>query len=273
MTLEAFEYWFGKYPFYEDSYKLVSVPYLGMEHQSSVTYGNGFKNGYPRRDTGRTGVGKLFDYIIIHESAHEWWGNNVSMRDSADMWIHESFGTYAENLYVEYHFGEEKAQDYVIEPAARIRNDKPIIGIYGVNESGSGDMYPKGANILHTLRHALGNTERWREILRGISAEFWHKTITTEQMETFLAKETGLDLGPFFDQYLRTAAIPVLKYRPTADGGSVDVWFENVVPGFHLPVLLRVNGEELRMDVAAYSQAIPLHGPFEKAWSSTATST
>ncbi|MCA9000877.1 MAG: M1 family metallopeptidase, partial [Planctomycetes bacterium] len=139
MTIEALEHWFGPYPWYEDSYKLVVVPYLGMEHQSSVTYGNAFKNGYLGRDLSGSGAGKLFDYIIIHESAHEWFGNNISHEDSADMWIHEAFATYAENLYVEYHFGEEKAQDYVIGSWRKVRNNKPIIGPSGVNKTGSGD--------------------------------------------------------------------------------------------------------------------------------------
>ena len=159
-TLAAFEHWFGKYPFYEDGYKLVVVPYLGMEHQSSVTYGNGFRNGYLGRDLSRTGVGLKFDFIIVHESAHEWWGNNISMRDAADMWIHESFANYAENLFVEYHFSAEEAQDYVIGCRALIQNDEPIIGTYGVNKSGSGDMYYKGGNMLHTMRHMLDDDRR-----------------------------------------------------------------------------------------------------------------
>ncbi|MFT7679213.1 MAG: aminopeptidase N, partial [Planctomycetota bacterium] len=156
-TLAAFEHWFGKYPFYEDSYKLVVVPYLGMEHQSSVTYGNGFENGYRGRDLSKTGVGLKFDFIVVHETAHEWFGNNISMCDAADMWIHESFANYAECLFVEYHFTEQEAQDYVIGCRALIGNKDTIIGEYGLNHSGSSDMYYKGGNMLHSMRHMLND--------------------------------------------------------------------------------------------------------------------
>jgi len=168
-TLKAFEHWFGKYPFYEDSYKLVVVPYLGMEHQSSVTYGNGFQNGYRGSDLSATGVGMKFDFIIVHESGHEWFGNNISMKDGADMWIHESFTNYSENLFVEYHFTEKEAQDYVIGCRKLVRNKSPIIGTYGVNKEGSGDMYYKGGNMIHTIRHMLNDDKKWRAILPSSS--------------------------------------------------------------------------------------------------------
>src|SRR5687768_7651395 len=158
-TLEAFEHWFGKYPFYEDSFKLVSVSYPGMEHQSSVTYGNWFRNGYLQRDMCACGVGFKFDFIIVHESAHEWFANNISMKDAADMWIHEGFANYAENLFVEYHFGKKDAEDYVVGSRRGIGNNRPIIGIYGSNRTGSGDMYPKGGNMLHTFA-TLSTTTR-----------------------------------------------------------------------------------------------------------------
>lgn len=242
-TIEAFEYWFGPYPFYEDSYKLVEVPYLGMEHQSSVTYGNGYRNGYRGTDLSATGVGMKFDFIIVHESGHEWFGNNISMKDAADMWIHESFTNYSENLFVEYHFTQEEAEDYVIGCRKRIRNDSPIIGVYNVNQSGSGDMYYKGGNMLHTLRHMINNTDKWRQILRGLNKTFWHQTVTTQQVEDYLASESGLKLDKFFDQYLRTTKIPVLEYR--IDGRKIDYRFTNVVDEFSIPLRMNINDKEV----------------------------
>lgn len=242
-TLEAFEYWFGPYPFYEDSYKLVEVPYLGMEHQSSVTYGNGYRNGYRGTDLSGTGVGMKFDFIIVHESGHEWFGNNISMKDAADMWIHESFTNYSENLFVEYHFTQKEAEDYVIGCRKRIRNDSPIIGVYGVNQSGSGDMYYKGGNMLHTLRHMIDDTEKWRSILRGLNQKFWHQTVTTQQVEDYLAQQSGLNLTPFFDQYLRTTDIPVFEYQ--VDGNQLKFRFTDVVEGFTIPLRVSINDREI----------------------------
>jgi len=256
LTLEAFEYWFGKYPFYEDSYKLVVVPYLGMEHQSSVTYGNGFKNGYRGRDLSGTGIGLKFDYIIIHESAHEWWGNNISMKDAADMWIHEGFGTYAESLYVEYHFSKAEAQDYIVGIRKGIANRAPIIGKYGLNNSGAGDMYPKGANMLHTMRHILNDDQKWHAVLLGLQKEFWHQTVTTAQVEAYISRVSGFDFSRVFDQYLRTAGLPLLKYA--VKGKSLSVWFEDVVPGFSVPVLLHINGKEQRVLVSETPKEIAL---------------
>ena len=255
-TLAAFEHWFGKYPFYEDGYKLVVVPYLGMEHQSSVTYGNGFQNGYRGTDLSKTGVGMKFDFIIVHESAHEWWGNNISMQDAADMWIHESFANYAENLFVEHHFTAKEAQDYVIGCRALIQNDTPIIGTYGVNKSGSGDMYYKGGNMLHTLRHVLGDDEKWRKVLRGLNREFWHKTVQTAEFEAWMSRECGFDFAPLFQQYLRTKDIPVLAY--TVKAKAVEVRWEKAVPGFRVPVVLRINGKEQRVTVANEPSTIAL---------------
>ena len=257
-TLAAFEHWFGKYPFYEDGYKLVVVPYLGMEHQSSVTYGNGFQNGYLGRDLSNTGVGMKFDFIIVHESAHEWWGNNISMKDAADMWIHESFANYAENLFVEHHFTAKEAQDYVIGCRALIQNDSPIIGTYGRNKSGSGDMYYKGGNMLHTMRHVLHDDPKWLKMLRGLNREFWHKTVGTEEFEAYISRECGFDFGPMFQQYLRTTDIPVLVYAPKDK--AVEVWWEKAVPGFRVPVLLRINGKEQRVTVGGEPTAVAIDG-------------
>lgn len=240
-VIKAFEYWFGKYPFYEDSYKLVQVPYLGMEHQSSVTYGNGFKNGYRGRDLSGTGVGMKFDFIIVHESGHEWFGNNISMKDAADMWIHESFTNYSENLFVEYFFTQKEAEDYVIGCRKNVRNDTPIIGTYNQNKSGSGDMYYKGGNMLHTIRHMIDNDIKWRSILRGLNSTFYHKTVTTQQIEDYISKESGIDLSKVFDQYLRTTKIPKLVFH--TDGKKVAYRFDNVVDGFSMPIKVLVNGK------------------------------
>lgn len=240
--LKAFEHWFGPYPFYEDGYKLVEVPYLGMEHQSAVTYGNGYQNGYLGHDLSGTGWGKKFDYIIIHESGHEWFANNITYKDYADMWVHESFTTYSENLFVDYHYGKEAAADYVIGQRAHIENDRPIIGIYNVNHTGSGDMYYKGANMLHTLRQILNDDEKWRGILRGLNKDFYHQTVTTAQIENYLSEQIGRDLKPVFDQYLRDVRIPKLEYRQ--DGKKLMYRWSNTVPDFAMPVKVTVDGTE-----------------------------
>jgi len=242
-TIEAFEHWFGKYPFYEDSYKLVAVSYPGMEHQSSVTYGNWFRNGYRQRDGSNTGVGFKFDFIIVHETGHEWFGNNVSMRDAADMWIHEGFTNYSENLFVEYHFGKKDAEDYVIGTRRLIQNDRPIIGVYGTNREGSGDMYTKGGNMLHTIRHVINDDKKWLAILRGINADFWHQTVSTEQIESYITRKAGIDFSKVFDQYLRTTKIPLLKYK--TDGKTVSYSYERVVKGFAMPIRVTINGRDV----------------------------
>ncbi|XWW44689.1 M1 family metallopeptidase [Fibrella sp. USSR17] len=237
--LRVFENWFGPYPFYKDGYKLVQVPYLGMEHQSSVTYGNRFRNGYLGRDLSRTGWGLRWDFIIVHESGHEWFANNITYKDIADMWIHESFTAYSENLYTEALFGKNAGAQYVIGTRVGIRNDRPIIGDYNVNSEGSGDMYYKGANMLHMIRQWMGNDEKWRQILRGLNKTFYHQTVTTQQIETFLTKQTGLPLKPVFDQYLRDARVPTLEYKLTPQG--VAYRFTDCQKGFTMPVQICLN--------------------------------
>ncbi|WP_242927455.1 M1 family metallopeptidase [Pontibacter vulgaris] len=246
MMLKAFEHWFGPYPFYEDGYKLVEVPYLGMEHQSSVTYGNKYKNGYLGKDLSGTGWGLKFDFIIIHESGHEWFANNITYKDIADMWIHESFTAYSESLYLDYHFGKKAANEYIIGTRANIQNDRPVIGSYNVNNMGSGDMYPKGANMLHTLRHLLNNDEKWREILRGLNQEFYHQTVTTQQIENYLSKQIGRNLTPVFDQYLRDVRIPKLEYK--ISGKNLSYRWANTVEGFDMPVRVYLNGKETMLE-------------------------
>jgi aminopeptidase N len=240
--LKAFEYWFGPYPFYEDSYKLVETPYLGMEHQSSVTYGNGFANGYLGRDLSGTGWGLKFDFIIIHESGHEWFANNITYKDIADMWIHESFTNYSESLFVEYYYGAAAGAEYVRGTRQGIRNDKPIIGQYEVNNEGSGDMYNKGGNMLHTLRQIVNNDEKWRTILRGLNSTFYHQTVTTKEIENYLSQQIGLDLQSFFDQYLRDVRIPVFEYK--FKDNILSYRWNNCVSGFNIPVKVTLNGKE-----------------------------
>lgn len=243
--MKAFEHWFGPYPFYEDGFKLVEVPYLGMEHQSSVTYGNQYKKGYLGRDLSGTGWGLKFDFIIIHEAGHEWFANNITYKDIADMWVHEGFTAYSENIFIDYYHGKKAAADYVIGTRANIQNDKPIIGPYGVNQRGSGDMYYKGANMLHTIRYLIGDDEKWRQILRGLNKEFYHKTVTTEEIENYLTEHSGLDLSKVFDQYLRTTKIPVLKYQITNNGFKYR--YTNVVDGFEMPLKIKVGKKELEL--------------------------
>jgi len=242
MTLEAFEYWFGPYPFYKDGYKLVEVPYLGMEHQSSVTYGNNYKNGYRGRDLSGTGWGLRFDFIIVHESGHEWFANNITYKDIADMWIHEAFTSYSEALYLDYHFGTKAGNQYIIGTRKIITNDKPIIGVYDANREGSSDMYPKGANMIHTIRQVINDDEKFREILIGLNKEFYHQTVTTQQIEEFINTKSGIDFSTLFDQYLRTVKIPVLEYQ--LSGSEIKYRFNNTIKGFKLPVKVLVNDEE-----------------------------
>ena len=238
-TMEALEYWFGPYPFYEDGYKLVEVPYLGMEHQSSVTYGNQFKKGYLGKDLSGTGWGLKFDFIIVHESGHEWFANNITAIDIADMWIQEGFTAYSENLFLDYFYGKEAANDYVIGTRKNIQNDRPIIGTYNVNHEGSGDMYYKGANILHTLRQLIENDEKWRQILRGLNRDFYHQTVTTQQVEDYISQKTGYDLKEFFDQYLRTTKIPTLEYK--MEDNILKYRWTNIIDKFDMPVLVYID--------------------------------
>jgi aminopeptidase N len=257
-TLQAFEHWFGKYPFYEDGYKLVAVSYPGMEHQSSVTYGNWFRNGYRGRDVSFTGIGYKFDFIIVHESGHEWFGNNVSMKDAADMWVHEGFTNYSENLFVEYHFGKKDAEDYVIGSRQNIRHDRPVIGTYNSNREGSGDMYYKGGNMLHTIRHIINDDAKWLAILRGINQDFWHQTVTTQQIESYISQRAGVDLSKVFDQYLRNTKIPLLQYK--TEGNKLSFKYNRVVPGFAMPLRVEINGQETALNPNETMQTITLPG-------------
>ena len=244
MTLKAFEHWFGPYPFYEDGFKLVESPHLGMEHQSAVAYGNGFKNGYRGRDLSESGWGLKWDFIIVHEVGHEWFGNNITTKDIADMWVHEGFTNYSETLFTEYYYGKEAGSDYCIGTRKLIQNEKPIIGPYGVNQEGSGDMYYKGGNMLHTIRQVINDDEKFRSILRGLNSTFYHKVVTTQEVESYMSEQSGKDLSKIFDQYLRTTMIPVLEYK--ISGENMSYRWANCVKGFNMPVKISGTAEWLK---------------------------
>jgi aminopeptidase N len=248
--LRCFEHWFGPYPFYEDGFKLVESPHLGMEHQSAIAYGNGYLNGYRGRDLSGTGVGLKWDFILVHESGHEWFGNNISTKDIADMWVHESFTNYSETLYTGCEQGEDAATTYNVGCRKLIRNDQPIIGTYGVNREGSGDMYYKGGALIHTLRAAIGDDEKFRQILRGLNETFRHQTVTTKQVEDYFSEMSEQDFSKVFDQYLRSTNIPVLEIKfdkkASASGkpSAIDYRWTNCVPGFNLPLRVQTDSGE-----------------------------
>ena len=256
MMIEAFEHWFGPYPFYEDSFKMVEVPYLGMEHQSSITYGNKYQNGYLGRDLSGSGWGLKFDYIIIHEGGHEWFANNITYKDIADMWVHEGFTCYSENLYVDYFFGKEASAEYVIGTRRGISNRKPIIGLYDINREGSGDMYSKGANLLHTIRQLAKDDEVWRQTLRGLNEEFYHSTVTTKEIEEYISMSIGIDLSKVFDQYLRDYRVPIFEYE--IDDGELQYRWNNVIDGFNMPIEVVIDGENKILNPSNEFKKIPI---------------
>jgi aminopeptidase N len=245
-TMKSFEYWFGPYPFYEDGYQLIDVPHTGMEHQSAVAYGNWYQPGYRKRDGSGTGWGLKWDFIVIHESGHEWFGNNITSKDLADMWVHEGFTNYSETLFIEHIFGEQAGNEYNVGIRRGIRNDKPIIPTaYGVNAQGSGDMYPKGGNLLHAIKHSINDNEKFRQILRGLNKDFYHQTVTSTQVENYISKKAGFDYSKVFDQYLRNITIPKFEFQ--LNGNTVRYRYTNCIPGFNLPVVLKNNTTVLKL--------------------------
>ncbi|HTS87768.1 MAG TPA: M1 family metallopeptidase [Gemmatimonadales bacterium] len=255
--LACFENWFGPYPWYADGYQLVETPHLGMEHQSGIAYGNHFLDGYLGRDLSGTGQGLDWDFIIVHESAHEWFGNSLTSADLADMWVHESFASYAEGLYVECLRGKEAGATYLMGTRKLVRNNAPIIPAYGLNREGSGDMYPKGANMLHTIRQVINDDDRWRGILRGLNATYRHEIVTGRQVEDYISRQAGIDLSRVFQQYLTTTWIPTLEYR--IDGPRLWYRWTETVPGFDLPVRVTLadSGYSVIRPAASW-QAAPL---------------
>ena len=237
--LSCFEHWFGPYPWYEDGYKLIEVSNNGMEHQSAVAYGNRYANGYRGRESSGTGLGMRWDFIIVHESAHEWFGNNLTTKDLADMWVHEGFANYAEGIYTECLSGKQAGADYIIGNRRGVRNDRPIVPAYGVNAQGSGDMYPQGGEMLHTIRQIVGDDEKWRDILRGINRTFWHQTVTARQIEDYISRRAGIKLDKVYEQYLTTTKIPVFEYR--IEGKTLAYRWTDVVSGFDMPLKVQLS--------------------------------
>ncbi len=237
--MEAFEYWFGAYPFYEDGYKLVESPHLGMEHQSATAYGNQYLNGYLGYDMSGSGWGDKWDYIIVHESGHEWFANNITTNDIADMWVHEGFTSYSEVLFTEYFYGKQAGNEYNIGTRKGIANKETIIGPYNVNKEGSGDMYPKGANLIHTIRQVINNDSLFRNILIGLNTEFYHKTTTSAAVEKYISIKSGIDFSKIFDQYLRNTAIPKLEYKIV--GKKISYRWTNCIAGFNLPIKITLD--------------------------------
>lgn len=245
--MDCFQEKFGEYPFKSDSYKLVETPYLGMEHQSAVAYGNKYRNGYLGSDLSETGIGLLFDFIIIHETGHEWFGNSITSQDVADMWIHEGFTCYTESVFVECEFGKDKAQTYIKGLKQNIANDKPIIGKYGVANEGSSDMYYKGALMLNTIRNIVNNDVLWWQTMRSFSETFRHQMITTEMVLQFFNNNLKLDLEPIFDQYLRHETLPKLEIK-NEKGFVYFKWNANV-KDFVMPIDINTNSKTQRIVV------------------------
>lgn len=246
--LESHEYWLGPYPFYEDGYKIVEAPHLGMEHQSAIAYGNKYQYGYADRPN--TGWVTKWDAIIVHESGHEWFGNNITSKDIADMWVHEGFTTYSEVLFTEYWYGTEAGNEYNYELRSMIGNQFPVIGYYGVNDDiagRNGDMYPKGANLLHTIRHSMDNDSLFRMILRGLNKTFYHQTVTSKQIENYISQQSGFDYSKVFDQYLRNTEIPQLEYYFSPDKKKVFYRYTNCIKGFDLPLVLQSDAAKIRI--------------------------
>lgn len=242
-TIKCFEHWFGPYPFYEDSYKILEAPYLGMEHQSNVAYGNYYLNGYAGRDLSNTGWGLKWDFIVVHESGHEWFGNNITASDVADNWIHEGFTSYAEVLFTECEFGKEAGNDYCEGVKKSINNDIPIIGQYGVHKEGSGDMYNKGSQVVHMIRQLMNDDEKFRLLLRELNKVYYHKTVSSKELESFINQFTGIDFTPLFNQYLRTTQIPMLEYK--IKNNKLSYRYTNCLAEFNMPVKIKTDKEIL----------------------------
>lgn len=244
--MDCFQSKFGKYPFGEDGYKLVETPYLGMEHQSAVAYGNKYRKGYLGNDISGTGIGLLFDFIIIHETGHEWFGNSITSKDIADMWIHEAFTTYTETVFLECQFGHDKAIEYINGQKKNVRNDRAIIGDYNVNKEGSGDMYNKGALLLNTLRNVINDDAKWWKLLFDYAETYRHQIIDTETVIAYFNKTSGLNLTPIFDQYLRYKNLPVLELRKKK--GQLEYRWKTDVTNFKMPIDVLFNTKEIRLE-------------------------
>ncbi len=236
VMLDAYEHYFGEYPFDKDGYKLIEVPYAGMEHQSAVAYGNHFENGYYGRDWTGVGISPRFDFIIIHESGHEWFGNAINAADRSDMWIHEGWTTYMESLYVEYRWGKADAIRYLNGLVPKVRNRQPVIPPHGINAEPTEDQYFKGALMINTLRSVIDDDPQWFADLHDFYQHFKYQSIMTEDVVAWWNQRTGMDLTPFFNEYLRHAAIPVLRLKFDAVKGTVAYRWCADEPAFAMPI-------------------------------------
>jgi aminopeptidase N len=252
--MQCFQSKFGQYPFAEDGYKLVETPYLGMEHQSAVAYGNHYMKGYMGMDMTDTGIGLQFDYIIVHESGHEWFGNSITSKDIADMWIHEGFTTYSETVFVECQYGYEKAMEYIGGQQKNTENRKPVIGVFGVNKPGSGDMYYKGAAMLNTLRHVVNDDKKWWDLILNYSLTYKKGIIDTETVINYFNTKSGMNLTPIFDQYLRYKNIPKLEVKLKKN--KLEYRWVTDVKSFVMPVGLLINGKPLRLNATNDWQSV-----------------
>lgn len=241
--MECFEKYFGAYPFWNDGYALVETPYLGMEHQSAIAYGNDYLPGY--HGNTRFIDGLNFDFIIVHESGHEWWGNSITTNDIADMWVHEGFCTYSEVLYVECMYGYDAMLSYVNNQQRSVKNDKPVIGTYHVNAEGSSDMYNKGSLMLHTLRSLIEDDELWFEMIKGIANDFKHETVDGQEIINYINKKSGKDFTDFFNQYLKNKEIPVFQYKLHQEGRNITLLYRwEAIPEFDMPILINTGSED-----------------------------
>jgi len=238
--LHSYEYWFGKYPFYQDGYKLVETPYPAMEHQSAISYG-GYMKGGPKNELQDPLSSKMWDFVIIHESAHEWFGNSITAKDLADLWIHEAFASYAESLFIESQSGKKAGRQYLLKIRSGIANKEPIVAAYNVNQMGSGDMYSKGAALLHMIRTIINDDRKWRYILRGLNKQFYHQTVTYNDVVDYISAQAGLTFKPVFNQYLLHKELPVLEFRTVR--GMLQSRWSAAEPGFNLPVNIDFKGE------------------------------
>jgi aminopeptidase N len=252
--LQAFEKWFGAYPWYTDGYQLVESPHLGMEHQSAIAYGNKYKKGYLGRDLSGTGWGKKWDYIIVHESGHEWWGNHISTNDIADMWVHEGFTTFSEALFVEEQFGKSAGEDYTIGMRSNIMNNDPMIADYGVNKEPPGDIYYKGANLLLMIRTIINNDDKFKAMLIQMQKTFGNRTCNSIEIETFICQYAGINFMPLFQQYLYTNQIPVLHTTIKSEE-SVTLQITNCNDNFEIIYHVPISDTEFKTITLKANQA------------------
>lgn len=241
LSIEAMEYWLGPHPFYDDELKIVDAPYIGMEHQSAVAYGNRYQYGYKGKDISGTGWGMKYDIILVHELAHEWFGNSITTEDLADKWIHEGFAGYTEILYLERLFGKDAALAYLVAKRNNIENKRPVISRYNINEASGGDDYSKGRAIVHMIRAIMNDDKKFRELLLDMNKEFYHKVTTSQKIEAFICQRTGIDLHKMFEHYLHTTQIPVLEYK--LNKNTLRYRFTNCINGFTMPIKVKLKNE------------------------------